>query len=141
LNDRTIRWGILGTGNIAAEFARGLRDCPHAQLIAVGSRSIEKSRSFGQQFGIPHCYGNYERLVENPAVDVSYIATPHSLHRDNMSLALQAGKAVLCEKPLAINEEQAREAGALWGLRYRMKSRRGILASRQPSPAQVRTLL
>lgn len=110
---QTIRWGILGTGNIAGQFARGLRRLSHAQIAAVGSRSTQKACHFGRQFEIPHCHGTYEKLVEDPTVDVVYIATPHSLHRDNMILALEAGKAVLCEKPLAIDRAQARQAIAL----------------------------
>jgi len=108
-----IRWGILGTGNIAGQFARGLRRCPQAVLAAVGSRSAHKACQFGRQFHILRCHGSYEKLVQDPAVDVVYIATPHSLHIDNMILALEAGKAVICEKPLAIDQVQAREAIAL----------------------------
>jgi predicted dehydrogenase len=107
---QSTRWGILGTGNIAGQFARGLRDCPRAVLAAVGSRSRQKARRFGQQFDVAHCHGSYQALVEDPSVDVVYVATPHSLHKDNMILALEAGKAVVCEKPLAMDCEQARQA-------------------------------
>jgi dihydrodiol dehydrogenase / D-xylose 1-dehydrogenase (NADP) len=107
---QTIRWGILGTGNIAGQFARGLCDCPNAELVAVGSRSIDKARWFAEQFEIPHYHGAYEKLTQDPAVDVVYIATPHVLHGENMLMALEAGKAVLCEKPLALNESQAGRA-------------------------------
>jgi dihydrodiol dehydrogenase / D-xylose 1-dehydrogenase (NADP) len=103
------RWGILGTGNIAGQFVRGLKDAHHAQAVAVGSRSEEKAAEFAQEFAIPQSYGSYAQLVEDPNVDVIYIATPHALHHENTLLCLQAGKAVLCEKPLAIDEAQARE--------------------------------
>jgi predicted dehydrogenase len=109
----TIRWGILGTGNIAGQFARGLHDSPGAELIAVGSRSLGTARQFGRQFDVAHCHGSYADLVHDPDVDVVYVSTPHSLHRDNTLTALEAGKAVLCEKPLALNAAQATEMIAL----------------------------
>jgi predicted dehydrogenase len=105
-----IRWGILGTGNIARQFALGLSDAPCAELIAVGSRSLEKALAFGHEFGIPRCHGAYAELAEDPGLDVVYVATPHTLHVENTISCLRAGKAVLCEKPIAINETQAREA-------------------------------
>jgi len=110
LNNRSkIRWGILGTGNIACQFARGLRDAASAELVAVGSRSLEKSQAFGRDFGVAHCHGSYERLADDPDIDVVYISTPHAMHRENAILCLESGKAVLCEKPLAINRSQAAE--------------------------------
>lgn len=107
--EQAIRWGILGTGNIASQFARGLRDCPGANLVAVGSRSIQTARAFGERFGVPYCYGSYGEVAGDPEVDVVYIATPHTLHRDNMMTCLEAGKPVLCEKPFAINALQTQE--------------------------------
>jgi len=104
------RWGILGTGNIAGQFARELGTLNSAKLVAVGSRSLEKARAFGQKFEVPRCHGSYEEAANDSEVDIVYIATPHSLHRDNTIMCLQAGKAVLCEKPLAINEKQARQS-------------------------------
>jgi len=105
----SIRWGILGTGNIAGQFARGLGNASGSQVVAVGSRSIEKAEAFALEYGIPHRHGSYAAVAQDPEVDVIYIATPHALHRDNTLMCLQSGKAVLCEKPLAIDEEQARE--------------------------------
>ena len=108
-----IHWGILGTGNIATQFARGLRDACDCELVAVGSRSIDKALHFGQEFGVGRCHGSYAALAEDPAVDVVYIGTPHPLHRDNILMCLEAGKPVLCEKPLAINAQQAQQVIAL----------------------------
>jgi predicted dehydrogenase len=104
-----IRWGILGTGNIAQQFARGLRDAANAELGAVGSRSLEKSQAFGREFSVTRCHGSYAQLADDPQIDVIYISTPHALHRDNAILCLERGKPVLCEKPLAINRSQAAE--------------------------------
>ena len=108
MND-TIRWGILGTGKIARQFAEGLKVLSDARLMAVGSRTSEKAEGFGTQFAVPHRHSSYEVLVNDPDVDVIYVATPHSCHKENTLLALSAGKAVLCEKPFAIDAREAAE--------------------------------
>ncbi len=104
---KKIRWGILGTGNIARKFATGLSALPDAELIAVGSRAQDSADSFGAQFKAPRRYDSYAALAHDPDVDVVYVATPHSLHCANTLLCLEAGKAVLCEKPFAINATEA----------------------------------
>ncbi|HJZ48053.1 MAG TPA: Gfo/Idh/MocA family oxidoreductase [Roseiflexaceae bacterium] len=101
------RWGILGTGNIASQFARGLAALDDAELVAVGSRTAGSAQAFGERFKVPHRHDSYEALANNPDVDAVYVATPHTLHKDNTLLSLRAGKAVLCEKPFAINAGQA----------------------------------
>jgi predicted dehydrogenase len=105
-----IGWGIIGTGKIAKAFATGLSVLPKAELVAVGSRTAESANQFGTQFGIPYCHASYEALVNDPNVEVVYVATPHAFHKENAILGLEAGKAVLCEKPFTIN---AREAEAV----------------------------
>lgn len=109
----TIRWGILATGGIAHKLAQALADQPDAELAAVGSRSQASADAFGEQWGIPRRHGSYEALVNDPDVDVIYIATPHSFHYENMLLCLNAGKHVLCEKPLTLNADEARQCIAL----------------------------
>jgi predicted dehydrogenase len=104
-----IRWGILGTGNIAKQFARGLAVLPDAALVAVGSRSQASADAFGELFGVQRRHAGYDALANDPDVDAVYIATPHSLHHENSLLCLRAGKAVLCEKPFTINAHQAEE--------------------------------
>ncbi|MGC9358300.1 MAG: Gfo/Idh/MocA family protein, partial [Anaerolineae bacterium] len=108
-NNKTIRWGILSTGSIAHKFAEGLSQLPDAELIAVGSRRQETAEAFGEEHGVPHRHASYEALANNPEVDVIYIGTPHPFHKENSLLALRAGKAVLCEKPLTINAAEAEE--------------------------------
>src|SRR6266404_4507100 len=108
-----IRWGIIGTGRIAHELADALRRLPGAELFSVGSRSAETAGRFADEFGIPRPYGSYHALVNDPQVDLIYVATPHSCHADNTRLALNAGKPVLCEKPFTINAVEAREVIAL----------------------------
>jgi len=112
MNDK-IRWGIIATGAIARDFAEGLAILPDADLVAVGSRAQETADRFGEEYGVPRRYGSYEAVARDPEVDVAYIATPHTLHRDNTLLCLSAGKAVLCEKPFAINAAQAEEMVSL----------------------------
>ena len=103
---RTIRWGILGLGKIAHEFAQDLAIIPSAKLVAVGSRSVERSKAFAQQYNAPTAHGSYASLAKDPNVDAIYIATPHASHCENTLLCLQHQKAVLCEKPFALNLNQ-----------------------------------
>ena len=105
---KKIRWGIMGTGKIARVFADDLKYTEGAVLQAVGSRSADKANAFGNSYQIPNRYGSYEELAGDPEVDVIYIATPHVFHAANSMLCLQSGKAVLCEKPFAINEQEAK---------------------------------
>ena len=107
--NQPVGWGILGTGYIAGMFAADLARVPGARLVAVGSRSKEKADAFGERFGIPHRHGSYAELVQDPSVQAVYISTPASAHKDNMLLCLNAGKAVLCEKPLTVNAREAEE--------------------------------
>ncbi len=102
-----IRWGILATGGIAGKLAQALADCDDAALVAVASRTQARADEFGDQWKIDRRYGSYEALAADPAVDVVYIATPHPFHYENMLLCLNAGKHVLCEKPLTLDAKQA----------------------------------
>lgn len=89
-----------------------LRTLPDADVVSVGSRSQERADAFAERFGIPSAHGSYESLVGDPAVDVVYVAGPHPTHRDLTLLALEAGKHVVCEKPLAMDAAEAREMAA-----------------------------
>ncbi len=104
--ERTIHWGILGTGKIAEKFATALQYVSHAQLYAVGSRDKTTAENFARMHNIPVAYGSYNDLVNDPRIDVIYIATPHVFHAENTLLCLEAGKSVLCEKPFAMNAQQ-----------------------------------
>lgn len=103
-----LRWGILGTGFIAALQAQDLADNGFT-IQAVGSRSQDSSTAFAGKFGIPTSHGSYEDLVADPDVDIVYIATPHVFHHANALLALHAGKHVLVEKAFTINAREAQE--------------------------------
>lgn len=106
---KPVRWGILGTGNIAKQFAEGLTCLPDAELTAVGSRARETAEGFAGQFGVPHPHASYEDLARDPDVDAIYVATPHPFHKECSVLCLRAGKAVLCEKPFTVNAREAEE--------------------------------
>lgn len=109
MTTRKIRWGILGTGHIAHQFVQDLRLIPDAQVLAVGSRTRERAEAFGAEFGIPHRHAGYEGLAADAEVDIVYVATPNALHRENMLMCLEAGRAVLCEKPFTLNAAEAEE--------------------------------
>jgi len=107
-----LRWGILATGGIAASFASDLRTAG-LDLVAVGSRSQDSADAFAARFDIARAHGSAEALVADPEVDIVYIASPHPMHRDGALLALNAGKHVLIEKSITVNEAQAREIAEL----------------------------
>ncbi len=103
------RWGILGTGTIATKFALGLRAADNAELRAVGSRSEATAEAFAREHGAARAHASYEALARDPEVDAIYIATPHVLHRENTLSCIAGGKAVLCEKPFAMNASEGEE--------------------------------
>src|SRR5258708_1236017 len=105
----SLRWGILGTGSIAHTFAEGLRALPDAELVGIGSRTREAAASFAARFGVAHAYGSYRELAEAANVDVVYIATPNIRHKEDCLFCIDAGKAVLCEKPFAMNAADGQE--------------------------------
>jgi predicted dehydrogenase len=102
-----IRWGVIGPGAIATGFAEAMQLAEGGTITAVASRSAERADAFGDRFAIPTRYGDYDSLAADPDVDVVYVATPHSRHEADTIAFLQAGKHVLCEKPLALNARQA----------------------------------
>ena len=101
-------WGILGPGGIAKAFAEDLKKLDGHSIAAVGSRTLSNAQSFANTFG-GTAYGSYEELVADPQVDAIYVATPHPAHKENVILALNAGKPVLCEKPFAVNAVEAQQ--------------------------------
>jgi len=104
-----IRWGIIGTGDIAKKFATGLNVLSDSELVAVASRTRKAAEAFGELFHVENRHENYQSLAQDPDVDVVYVSTPHSLHKENTLMCLRAGKPVLCEKPFAINAKEATE--------------------------------
>ncbi|GEL95304.1 Gfo/Idh/MocA family protein [Cellulomonas composti] len=107
-----IRWGILGPGRIASAFADAVAQHTRAQLVAVGSRHRDRAQRFATAHGIPTTHVGYDRLVEDPHVDVVYVATPHSQHLEHALLAIRAGKHVLVEKAFTRNTGEAEQVFA-----------------------------
>lgn len=110
---RPVRWGILATGAIAHTFVRDLALLEDCEVAAVGSRRQESADAFAREHQVPAAYGDYRRLVEDPSVDVVYVASPHALHREHVELAFDAGKPVLCEKSLTLTAADAEHLVAL----------------------------
>jgi predicted dehydrogenase len=115
---RRIRWGVLGTGGIATTFARDLALLTdEAELAAVGSRRLDRAQRFASEIGFTRAYGSYEELAADPDLDVIYVATPHHDHFPSARRCLDAGKAVLVEKPLTVTPAEAEELIMLAGQR------------------------
>jgi predicted dehydrogenase len=105
-----MKWAILGTGKIATRFAEALNNIPEkVELLAVGSRKKETGDAFGDKFNIPRRYTNYEDVAADPDVDIIYIGTPGVYHLRDVTMSLNHGKHVLCEKAFSINAKQAQE--------------------------------
>ncbi len=102
-----LSWGILGTGSIARTFARALRTTDTGRLVAVASRSQASAEAFGETFGAERRYGSYGALLADEEVQAVYIATPHPAHAEWAIRAAEAGKHILCEKPLGLNHAEA----------------------------------
>src|SRR5581483_4245678 len=104
---KKLAWGIIGTGRIAGIFAQGLAESKTGTLLAVGSRSQAAADTFGETWQAPRRYGSYEQLLADKDVEAVYIATPHPWHAEWAIKAAEAGKHILCEKPLALNFPEA----------------------------------
>jgi predicted dehydrogenase len=102
-------WAILGCGKIASKFAQDLNLLDRAIKYAAASRSLQKASDFAEDYGFELFYDSYEKLVGDPQVDIVYIATPHNLHKEHTLLALENGKAVLCEKAFGLNALEVRQ--------------------------------
>ncbi|CAK9082765.1 2-dihydrobenzene-1 [Durusdinium trenchii] len=102
------RWGILGAGNICNDFAAGVVTAG-GSISAVGASSLSKAQALADKVKASRAVGSYEELVADPDVDVVYVGTIHTMHLPHARMALNAGKHVVCEKPLAVNEKEAQE--------------------------------
>ncbi|MEC8833695.1 MAG: Gfo/Idh/MocA family oxidoreductase, partial [Pseudomonadota bacterium] len=102
----TTRWGILATGRIAKTLADAVVASDTGKLVAIGSRTLASANAFASNYDGLTAHGSYQELVDDPNVDALYIATPHPQHAEWTIKSLEAGKAVLCEKPMAVNHPQ-----------------------------------
>ncbi len=113
-----LRFGIMGAGGIANKFAHAVglvreEDGFDITVEAVSSKSLERAQSFAERNGIPSAYGSYAEMLERDDIDAVYIATTHNFHAENLRQAIEAGKHILCEKPMVLTEEDARKIFAL----------------------------
>ena len=136
---KNFSWGILGPGGIARAFAKDLTLLEGHTVGAVGSRSLSNAQSFADDFG-GTAYGSYEELLNDSTIDAIYVATPHPAHHDNVISALDAGKAVLCEKPFAVNAKQA-QAMVDAASRNKVALMEAMWARFLPHYAQVREII
>lgn len=109
MTTKTYNWAVLGCGKIAKKFSEDLKLLPNAKLYAAAARSENRAREFANEMGYQKFYGSYEAMVKDPEVDIVYVATPHSHHKEHAMLCLKNQKAVLCEKAFAMNSAEARE--------------------------------
>jgi len=103
----SVRWGIAGTGMIAGIFANAFAEVDGGSVVAVGSRALTSATRFAATHAIPRAHGTYADLVADPEVDAIYVATPHAQHEELTVAALEAGKHVLCEKPMSLSAPQS----------------------------------
>ncbi len=129
--------GILGAGSIAHSMAKTVSRMEGTELYAVASRSIGKAEDFARQYQIPKAYGSYQEMAEDPAVDLVYVATPHSHHYAHVRLCLEHGRNVLCEKAFMVNSSQAREVVRL-AREKRLLLAEAIWTRYMPSRALIR---
>jgi predicted dehydrogenase len=109
MNTRKVRWGVIGAGRIAHQFAADFTHVSNAELVAVAARDRSRAREFAKRWSIPAAHAGYQSLYEADDVDAIYIATPHTLHFEQATAALRAGKAVFCEKPITVSADQCRQ--------------------------------
>jgi len=108
-----LRWGVLACGKVANDFVQALKIVPNASVEAVGARDLGRAQAFAETHGVTMAYGSYKEVVEDPNVDIVYVATLHTDHREHAELALNAGKHVLIEKPVAMDSKEAEAVYAL----------------------------
>lgn len=109
MKTRMIRWGILGAGRIAHQFAEDFAHVTNAELVAVAARDESRAQEFAARWSIPTAHAGYQSLYDEKDIDAIYIATPHSFHLEQATAALRAGKAVFCEKPITVSAEECRQ--------------------------------
>jgi predicted dehydrogenase len=113
MTEPKVRWGVLSTANIGRRAVLpAIQRSSNGELVAVGSRDIAKARAFADELGIPRAYGSYEELLADTAVEAVYIPLPNSMHREWAIRAADAGKHVLCEKPLALDAAECAQMEA-----------------------------
>ena len=101
-----MKWGVIATGGIAQAVTADMLKVEGVTVLAVSSRDVTRAQAFAERFGINRAYGDYRELLRDEDVEIVYVATPHSQHHEVTLAALDAGKHVLCEKPIGISSAQ-----------------------------------
>lgn len=109
MTERKIKWGIMGAGNISRKFASDLVQSENAELLAVASKTEGKADTFANEFNIARPYDHYDQFLQDQEIEIVYIGTLHTQHKECALQCLKAGKAVLCEKPFTMDAEEAEE--------------------------------
>jgi len=107
--NKKYKWGILAPGKMSAKFTAGLKLLENVELYAVGSRDLKRAKQFAEEFGFKKYYGSYEELASDRDLEIVYIASPHSYHREHTLLCLKHKKVVICEKAFALNSREVEE--------------------------------
>jgi D-xylose 1-dehydrogenase (NADP+, D-xylono-1,5-lactone-forming) len=107
-----VKWGIVSTAHINRLFLAGARESDSVEILAVASRDQTKADEYAKSNGIERAYGNYDALLNDPDIDAVYISLPNSMHVDATVRALEAGKHVLCEKPLSRHTSEVERASS-----------------------------
>lgn len=137
---RPVRWGILSCGKISHDYVNAIRHLADVEVVACAARSLSDAQAFAKMFNIPAAYGSYAELVADPNVEIVYIGTLHPAHAENATLALEAGKHVLCEKPFAVTERDGAAVVAL-AQRKGLFLMEAMWSRFQPAQAAVRRLI
>jgi predicted dehydrogenase len=113
MEKKIYQWGFVGAGNMALAMANDLMLTERSKILAVTSKTDNSARKFTNMFDVPKVYGEVDELVKDPDIDIVYICTPNNLHYSNAKMAIDAGKAVLLEKPFTLNAKQAKDLSRL----------------------------
>jgi xylose dehydrogenase (NAD/NADP) len=140
MSDRKLKWGVLGAARINRRFLPAVKAAANAELVGIASRDVAKAQQAAQQWGVPRVFITYEALLADPEIEAVYIPLPNSLHVEWATKAAQAGKHVLCEKPLALQLRDV-EALAAVATKHNVKLMEAFMYRFHPQHARVRELL
>jgi predicted dehydrogenase len=141
MSEKQLRWGVISTANIGKKRLNpAIQASTNGELVAVASRDASKAQAFAEESGIPRFYGSYEELLADPEIDAVFNPLPNSLHREWTIRAIESGKHVLCEKPMAVSPEECEEMEAAAAANG-VKLMEAFMYRFHPRFAQVREML
>jgi predicted dehydrogenase len=141
-NSRKVRWGVISTANIGvARVLPAMQQGDYCDIVAIASRSLEKAQAAGARLGIPKAYGSYEELLADPSIEAIYNPTPNHLHVPWSIKALQAGKHVLCEKPIALSAAEAQQLAEAVHQHPKLKVMEAFMYRNHPQWQEVKKIV